>query len=101
MVLAVVLLIVGFFIFGAAQRRFRENVLGYGVTDFSQPSDSGPETRRVTVRLEDGRTVAFRFPKSEVFRKDVAMKVAVYERTWGPMRFEFHRFAGYAEAADQ
>lgn len=90
---------VGAVTFSATPLRLRETVLGYGINEFSEPSDDLPEIRRVTVRLEDGRVVTLRFPKTELFRKDAPMKIAVYERVWGPLRHQTERFAGYAEKA--
>lgn len=96
----VVLVIAGLSAFGTMNVRLRETALGYGIGEFVVPEDDGPQIHQVTVQLEDGRVVILRFPKTEQFRRDTPMKVAAYERGWGPFRKETWRFAGYGEKGD-
>jgi hypothetical protein len=55
--------------------------------------------RRVIVELDSGGKTDVAFPSDQEFRKDAAVKLDVYRKALGPLSMEFHKFAGYIDAA--
>jgi hypothetical protein len=53
----------------------------------------------VEVRLPDGETTGVMLPKGETLRPGAPMKIEHFRRAFGPVKFEWHTFAGYADAA--
>ena len=53
----------------------------------------------VEVRLPDGETTGVMLPKGETFRPGAPMKIEHFRRAFGPVKFEWHTFAGYADEA--
>jgi cell division protein FtsL len=55
--------------------------------------------RRAIVELDSGEKTDVAFPSDQEFRKDAAVKLDVYRKALGPLSMEFHKFAGYIDAA--
>jgi hypothetical protein len=55
--------------------------------------------RRAIVELDSGEKTDVAFPSDQEFRKDAAVSLDVYRKVFGPVSIEFHKFAGYIDAA--
>jgi hypothetical protein len=55
--------------------------------------------RHVTVKLDSGEEADVDLPKGEEVRADALIKLDVYRKALGPVSMEFHKFAGYVDAA--
>ena len=55
--------------------------------------------RHVTVRLDNGEKAGVDLPRGEEVRADALIKLDVYRKALGPVTMEFHKFAGYVDAA--
>ena len=55
--------------------------------------------RHVTVRLDSGEKTGIELPRNEEVRMDALVKLEVYRKALGPLSMEFHKFAGYVDAA--
>jgi len=53
----------------------------------------------VEVRLPNGETTGVTLPKNETYRPGAPMKIEHVRRAFGPVKIEWHKFAGYADAA--
>ncbi len=51
----------------------------------------------VEVRLPDGETTGIMLPKGETFRPGAPMKIEHFRRAFGPIKIDWHKFAGYAD----
>jgi hypothetical protein len=55
--------------------------------------------RHITVRLDSGEKAGVDLPLDEEVRMDALVKLDVYRKALGPISMEFHKFAGYVDAA--
>jgi hypothetical protein len=55
--------------------------------------------RHITVRLDTGEKAGVDLPMDEEVRMDALVKLDVYRKALGPISMEFHKFAGYVDAA--
>ena len=55
--------------------------------------------RHVTVKLANGEKAGVDLPQGEEVRADAQVKLDVYRKALGPVSMEFHKFAGYVDAA--
>lgn len=55
--------------------------------------------RRVLVELDSGGKTDVDLPKDQEVRTGAAVNLDVYRKALGPLSMEFHKFAGYVEAA--
>jgi hypothetical protein len=55
--------------------------------------------RHITVRLDSGEKAGVDLPLDEEVRMDAQVKLDVYRKVIGPVSMEFHKFAGYVDAA--
>ena len=94
-----VVAVLGAFALGSSPPRFRGFVFGRWVGEFITPSKTFPQTLLVTVKLENGGALSLTLPKGTMARPGGRMKIAIYERGFGPLHQEMAKFDSYVEPA--
>jgi hypothetical protein len=79
--------------------RFRGFVFGQPISEFIPPSKTSAPSPLVAVKLENGDVLSVTLPRGVIARPGARMKVAIYERGFGPLHQEIVKFDSYIDPA--